>query len=491
MRKSGVLLHISSLDSDFGIGTLGKSAYDFIDFLKESGQSFWQVLPLGPTGYLDSPYQSFSAFAGNPYFIDFDILNDWGYLNKEDYNAINWCEKEDRVDYGKIYNNKSLVLRKAFNVFKEKTDDEFYLFCNNEAYWLDDYCIFMALKNKTGLAWYDWDYEIKTRNFDALNRVKEELKDEILFFKMQQFFFYKQWHNIKDYANKNKIEIIGDLPIYVAYDSADVWANKDEFLLDENLNPLMLAACPPDDFTQDGQLWGNPVYDWQHMQENGFSWWLKRIIKNKSYFDVIRLDHFRGFEKYYSVAFNSKNARNGVWKNGPGIAIFVKIKEKVPSVKMIAEDLGFITDDVKKLLKDTGFEGMKVLQFGFDANDDSDYLPHNYNKNSILYIGTHDNPTIKQYISELNEKDFKFLKDYLRLNENEGYVMGILKSAFASVCNTVIVQMQDLLELGASSRMNTPSKSEGNWCWRLYKGQINENVKERLLNLTELYRRLH
>ncbi len=485
-------MHISSLPGDTGIGTLGKSAYEFVDFLKKSGQAFWQILPLCPTGYGDSPYQSFSTFAGNPYFIDLDLLCRDGLLSKEDYADIDWGSDKKRIDFSKIYNNRFTVLKKAYENFSADGNEEYNQFCEENSYWLPDYSMYMAIKEKNcGKPWYEWESGLKLRSDDALEKAKKELAAEIEFWSAVQFFFFKQWHDLKAYADKNGIRIIGDIPIYVASDSADVWANPQNFLLDKNGNPTEVAGCPPDAFTADGQLWGNPLYDWDYMKSDGYGWWKSRIAHLEKICDVIRIDHFRGFESFYCIPFGAKNAKIGEWRKGPGIEFFREIERTLGKIDIIAEDLGFLTPQVKKMLRQSRYPGMKVLQFAFDCDEDNDYTPHNITKNSVAYTGTHDNDTVNGYIKNADRKTRKRVKDYLRLTRSEGYNWGMMKTVWASNSDTAIVTMQDLLGLGSEARMNTPSTDSGNWQWRAEADCFNDELAEKILYYTVLYKRLN
>ena len=491
MRTSGVLMHISSLPGGTGIGTLGKKAYEFVDFLKKSKQSYWQVLPIGPTSYGDSPYQSFSTFAGNPYFIDFDLLCEDGLLREEDYKSIDWGNDLAKVDYNKLYKNRFDVLKIATENFQKNIDDEYDTFCKKNNFWLSDYSLFMSLKDEyNGKSFLEWDNKIKLHNQEAVTKARERLSVRIDFWKNIQYFFYKQWFNLKRYANENGIKIIGDIPIYVALDSADVWANYDNFLLDSERNPIKVAGCPPDCFSKDGQLWGNPLYDWNFMKNNKYEWWKNRIKFQSSLFDVVRIDHFRGFESYYAIPYYAKTAKIGEWEKGPGIEFFKNIEKDLGKLNLIAEDLGFLTPEVKKMLRQSRYPGMKILQFAFDSVDDNDYTLHNFNKNSIAYTGTHDNDTIIGYLKHSKRKTSKRAKEYLRLNRREGYNWGMIKALLSSNSNTVIITMQDLLGLDSDARMNTPSTVTGNWQWRALNDYLSDDLSEKLRYYTEIYKRV-
>ena len=491
MRTSGILMHISSLPGSTGIGTLGKEAFKFVDFLKKSGQTYWQVLPLCPTSYGDSPYQSFSTFAGNPYFIDFDLLCNDGLLKKSDYEKISWGSNSEKIDFPIIYKNRFKVLEKAYKKF-DLLNPAFIEFCDENKYWLDDFALYMALKNSfNGKSWNEWPTKLKTREKSALKAKMVELNSEIDFQKFIQYLFFKQWSNLKKYANENGVSIIGDVPIYVAGDSADVWANPKQFLLDNDCNPIDVAGCPPDAFSDEGQLWGNPLYDWEYMKKDNYSWWKQRIKHQYSLCDVIRIDHFRGFESYYCIPANSKTAKIGEWRKGPGIEFFREIENDLGKMNIIAEDLGYLTPAVKRMLKQSKYPGMKVLQFAFDTDEENDYLLHNFTKNSVAYVGTHDNDTIMGYMTKTApRKTRKRAKEYLRLTRKEGYNWGMMKAVWSSNSDTVIVTMQDLLGLGNEARMNYPSTVNNNWQWRANNDYLSDELAEKIKYYTALYQRL-
>ncbi len=477
MRGSGILLHVSSLPSPYGIGTLGKAAYDFVDFLEKSRQKYWQILPLGHTGFGDSPYQAFSAFAGNPYMIDLDYLCEEGLLEREEYRQVDWGENCGKVDYGKLSQNRIRVLKNVMSRFKKTEGYE--LFCAENAFWLEDYSVFASMKERfSGAPFFEWKKPLPQAD-----------KRECEFWKVLQFLFFSQWKKLKDYANSKGIKIIGDLPIYVAYDSSDVMGNPKLFELDFKGRPINVAGVPPDAFSPSGQLWGNPVFDWDSMRSDGFGWWIKRIRHSLKLFDVLRIDHFRGFSSFYSVPFGSKDAVNGKWSAAPGEELFETVEKAIGKPEIIAEDLGFIDDGVRELIKKTGFPGMKILQFAFDSRDGGDYLPHNYTKNCVAYIGTHDNDTLAGWLVNAPKKDVAYAAEYLRLNKREGYVEGFIKSALASVAETVILTMQDLLSLGSEARMNTPSTVSGNWQWRALESDFSPDLAEKLKGWTALYGR--
>jgi len=491
MRSSGVLMHLSSLPSPYGIGTMGKQAKQFVDFLEKAGQTYWQMLPICPTSYGDSPYQSPSGFAGNPYFIDLDILCTKKLLKKSECKSYQWNEKDDTVDYALLYKNRYDLLRKAKVRFFENVPQEYGQFCEKEADWLDDFALFMALKEAhNGAQWSEWERPLKFREAEAIAKAKDTYADEIDFWKMLQYLFFEQWCELKNYANERGIRIIGDVPIYVAGDSVDVWTNPSQFYLDENLEPIDVAGCPPDAFSADGQLWGNPLFRWDVMREDGYSWWTMRLRKMSTLYDVIRIDHFRGFDSYYAIPGKDTTARNGVWRNGPGMELFRAVEEKLGKLDIIVEDLGFLTPSVLQLVADSGYPGMKVVQFAFDSRDDSDYMPHNYDKHCVVYTGTHDNDTILGWMKQAPKNSVKKAKEYLRMTKEEGYNWGMMCGAWMSSANLAVVTMQDLIGLGSSARMNIPSTLGGNWTWRALPGQINAPLANKLHHKTELYGRL-
>lgn len=490
MRKSGILLHISSLPSDYGIGTFGSEARRFCDFLEKSGQSLWQILPLGVTGYGDSPYQSFSSFAGNPYFIDPVLLEEQGYLKKEEYENTDFGDDVSKVDYGKLYSSRYGMLFSAYSRF-DKENAEYKKFCEENSWWLDDFALFMALKDeKKGASWQSFDEDIKRREEKALLAAKKRLKEKTDFYKVIQYFFFSQWSSLKKYANDKGIKIIGDIPIYVSPDSADVWTSPENFELDSSLRPVNVAGCPPDAFSVDGQLWGNPLYNWKYMKKDGYSWWRARMKFALGLFDIVRIDHFRGFDAFWSIPYGSKTAASGKWVKGPGNDLFAALKKELGEMPIIAEDLGFMTDSVKKLLKKTGYPGMKVLEFAFDPNGNSDYLLHNIEKNSVSYIGTHDNSPFCAWLANTGENDRAFAEKYMCLTDAEGKNWGAIRTLLSSPSDTVIIQMQDILGLSEEARMNTPSESEGNWTWRVRGECINDWLADIIRKKTSVYRRI-
>lgn len=488
MRTSGVLLHISSLPSDYGIGTMGTEAYKFVDFLKTARQSMWQILPVGPTSYGDSPYQSFSTNAGNPYFIDLNLLYDEGLLKKNEYSSINWGSDSRRVDYEAIYNNRFKVLRKAFDRFKTGDMTAFNAFIQENENWISNYALFMSIKDaNNGISWLEWDESLRKRDSHALWEFKSSHEDDVLFWEFLQFKFFEQWNALKQYANDAGISIVGDIPIYVALDSAEVWVYPDLFELDENLIPTAFAGCPPDAFSPTGQLWGNPLYNWQRHKEFGYNWWIDRIRSATSLYDIVRIDHFRGFDGYYAIPYGHETAEHGEWRKGPGMDLFNAVSQELGSLPIIAEDLGFLTEDVHKLLKDSGFPGMKVLEFAFDPREESNYLPHTYTKNSVVYVGTHDNNTTLGWIDELDKPTLDFCKKYL--DTDSDILWRMIKTAMSSVSDTAIIQMQDYLELGSEARMNIPSTLGGNWQWRMTKRDTTKKLAEKIADITRTYGR--
>lgn len=489
MRRSGIILPIFSLPSNYGIGTFGKEAYNFVDFLKSSGQSLWQILPVGPTSYGDSPYQSFSTFAGNPYFIDLDMLVEEGLLAVPDIEKLNFGDDDNFVDYGVMYENRYKVLKIAYKDRTSDFDASVEVFRKANKDWIDDYALFMALKDyNNGTSWNMWDDDIKFRTQKGMSKYRKLLKDEINFYVFLQYLFFTQWEKLKTYANENGIKIIGDIPIYVAEDSADVWSNTELFRLDDELMPIEVAGCPPDAFSDTGQLWGNPIYDWDTMEKDEYKWWVKRFRESRKIFDIIRIDHFRGFESYWAIPFEDETAVNGQWKKGPGIKVFNAIKKELGNVDVIAEDLGYITKEVRELLEECGYPGMKVLQFAFDPKGDSEYLPHKYISNTVVYTGTHDNDTIKSWYESLSIEEREFCNDYSGMkcaDDNWEFI----KMTFASVSDTAILQAQDILNIAGEGRINMPSTLGVNWKWRLKKNSLSNALAERLKKLTQTYRR--
>ena len=490
MRNSGILMHITSLPSSYGVGTMGKEAYRFVDFLKKAGQSYWQILPLTPTGYGDSPYQSCSTYAGNHYLIDLDMLAEEGLLKKSEFTKLKWSDDPSRVNFGLLYKHRLDVLRLAWQRFSHREDLE--AFCHRNDSWIWDFAMFMALKeNHNGKPWYQWEDPLKFRDDAALTDAWYRLEEEIRFHCFVQYLFDRQWTALKAYANEKGIKIIGDVPIYVPMDSAEVWSNPQLFQLDENLDPVSVAGCPPDGFNADGQLWGNPLYRWDAHKAENFRWWVQRMGAAGRRYDMVRLDHFRGFESYWAVPYGDATARNGKWMPGPAMDFVDAMKTQLPDVKMIAEDLGFMTQEVKDLLKGSGYPGMKVLLFAFDSREPSDYLPHTYVLNSVCYTGTHDNVTTRQWFDTAPKAAAKYARAYMNISPEEGDVWGTIRTAMASVSELCIIPIQDYLELGADARMNFPgTQSSRNWTWRATKGYLSAALSKRIYRLTELYGRL-
>ncbi|MBQ7069708.1 MAG: 4-alpha-glucanotransferase [Ruminococcus sp.] len=494
MRKSGILMHISSLPNEYGIGKLGKEAYAFVDFLKRSGQSCWQILPISPTSYGDSPYQSFSIFAGNPYFIDFETLEKEGYLKADEYKGIDWGKDRTKVDYEKIYNECFKVLKKAHERFRKTSEKAFVKFVLENKDWLYDYALFMSLKTAHGAkAWYEWEEPLRFCKPKALKSARKEYSNDIDFWCFVQFKYFQQFKNLKKYANENGIEIIGDIPIYVSYDSVEVWLTPQYFDLDKQKRPNEVAGCPPDAFSADGQLWGNPLYRWDVMSRERYAWWIKRIKAASKVYDVIRIDHFRGFESYYCIPYGAKNARKGKWRKGPDMKLFKEVKKQLGDISIIAEDLGFLTKKVVKMLEASGYPGMKVLEFAFDGDPSNGYLPHNFkNTNSVCYTGTHDNETAAGWIKNCDAGTAKFCKQYLGLKNDKYVPWALVRLCWSSISDTAIAQMQDILCLGSEARMNTPSTLGGNWAWRMESlDALDDELITRLYELTRTYGRVN
>ncbi|TVR43037.1 MAG: 4-alpha-glucanotransferase [Bacteroidia bacterium] len=491
-RSSGILLHITSLPGKYGIGTMGKQARSFVDFLVAAGQKLWQILPLGHTGYGDSPYQCFSAFAGNPLIIDLDKLCEQGLLLTEEL-PVNEIFPDDRVDYGKVFQYKYALLGKAyqrFNASKDKTmKQEFESFCISNAGWLDDYAFFMALKiHHDGKSWTEWDKQIKLRRKDALERYREHLSDEINFYRFLQFLFYQQWLELKAYANSNNIEVIGDLPLYVAFDSADAWANPEIFDFDKTLNPRTVAGVPPDYFSETGQLWGNPIYDWSYLESRGFQWWIDRIKGNFLLYDILRIDHFRGLAAYWSVPADEKTAIKGKWIEAPGEAMLRAVYGALGEKPIIAENLGVITPDVEEMREKFRMPGMKILQFAFDSAEENEFIPHSYDKNSVVYTGTHDNNTTVGWFKHSPQEDKELMHDYFCLDEKDP-AWSFIRLAWSTVSNVAIAPLQDILRLGEEARMNFPGKAPGYWTWRYQDHKLTRKHAEDLLKITKVYGR--
>lgn len=492
-KGSGILLPVFSLPSKYGIGTFGKEAYKFIDFLRSAGQKYWQILPLGPTSYGDSPYSSFSVFAGNPYFIDLEILVEEGFIDESDLELIDFGSNNECIDYKKLFEIRYEILRKAY-INKNDCDLTFFIDQNQ---WVLDYALFMSLKYKNNqLPWYKWDDRLLKGDILALQKFKIDLSDEINFWIFLQYLFFKQYFKLKEYANKSGISIIGDIPIYVAEDSVDVWAESKLFMLDERHLPTFVSGVPPDDFSDEGQLWGNPVYNWEYLKETDYEWWINRIAFSFKLYDVVRIDHFRGFDEFWAVPYGSENAINGEWLLAYGKELFQKVREKLGNVNIIAEDLGIITDGVIKLKKDSGFTGMKVLQFAFDGNPRNPYLPENYEENSVAYTGTHDNDTLKGWYEKLDIKEKQYVLNSLNIKElkndndktNDDYIVyELIKAIYKSKSNIRIVPLQDFMCLGSEARINTPSTLGKNWSWRVKNSMITDELAVKLHSFLFLY----
>ncbi len=493
-RSSGILMHISSLDGEYGIGDLGKCAYEFVDFLSESRQKLWQILPMGPTGYGDSPYQSFSAFAGNHYYIDLEPLVEKGFLDKCDLEPLIAGNIEGSTDFGLVHRVKTELLRKAYDrCLQREPSREMEEFRERSKYWIDDYCLFMALKKKFGyIQWQKWPKGYRYKKKDLMKDARMELCDEIDFHFFLQYIFHEQWKKLKDYANGKNIKIIGDIPIFVASDSSDSWACSRLFLFDKYKKPKKVSGAPPDFFSKKGQYWGNPLYDWSYMEKTGYRWWMERIKSSFRLYDIIRIDHFRGFESYWAIRFGAKTAVKGRWENGPGMKLFGKINKAMGNPPIIAEDLGFLTPKVRKLLKESGYPGMKILEFAFDNNKDNEYLPHKYEKNCVAYIGTHDNDTVMGWYSNLSPF-YKGICDRYLENmsevESEEINWKCIEAIWSSNAVISIVQMQDLIGLGSEARMNFPSVPRGNWKWRVRKEEMNRETVLRLKKITLKFNR--
>lgn len=487
-RSSGILMHISSLPGEYGIGDFGKEAYKFVDFLNKANQKNWQILPLGVTSFGDSPYQCFSAFAGNPYFIDLNELLIYGFIDQDDLKKYRLSNDNKKVDYGLLYRNKMSILRIAFNNAKEPLFNKLKSFYESNMEWLREFSLFMAIKAKhNNRSLHEWEEQYKIYDSDEVLRFEKDNQEEIYFWVFTQYFFYRQWNKLKQYANEKGIRIIGDLPIYVSEDSSDVWRNPQYFNLDENLVPITVSGCPPDGFTDTGQLWGNPIYDWEAIEKDGYSWWIKRIKHSFKTFDILRIDHFRGFESYWEVKHGSENAVNGRWVKGPGNKLFDKIKEELGELNIIVEDLGFNTAQVREMVEESGFPNMKVLQFAFNPYEESEHAPHSYDKNSVVYTSTHDNQTIMGWFDGLTRDIFEYTVKYLKLNYDEGLNWGIIRGAWASNANLAIASMQDFLALDDKARMNTPGTLGGNWTWRVERNQLSDELANRIKELTTIF----
>ena len=494
MRKSGILLPIASLPSKYGIGCFSKEAYEFVDRLEEAGQSYWQILPMGPTGYGDSPYQSFSTFAGNPYFIDPEDLITRGYLTKKQCHSYDFGSDDTMVDYEKIYRNRFRMLEQAYENSHIDKDEKFQEFISKNGFWLDDYALYMAVKvANNNVCWVEWDEDIRLRRPGALKKAREKYAHQIECYQFQQYLFYEQWGKLKQYANEKEIEIIGDIPIYVAFDSADTWANPKLFQFDEECLPTAVAGCPPDAFSETGQLCGNPLYRWDYHKKTGYAWWMKRLEACFAMYDVVRIDHFRGFDEYYSIPYGEETAEHGIWKPGPGYDLFRVMKKKLGEKQVIAEDLGLLTQYVVDVVHNTGYVGLKILEFAFDPEGDSEYLPHNYESNCVVYTGTHDNETIRGWYGGQDEETKAFCDRYLQLAhyKDKDIHWAFIRAALSSVADTAVIPMQDYLGLGNEARINTPSTLGGNWQWRMKKKDFTSGLAKQIRMETKTYGRLN
>lgn len=495
MRASGILLPISALPSKYGIGCFDACAFTFIDQLKKAKQTYWQILPLGPTSYGDSPYQSFSTFAGNPYFISLDTLVEKGLLSDKEIRQAKFQNKEC-IDYEDLYEKRKPILYQAYQRSNFREETAFHQFREENADWLYDYTLFMAVKDFfEGVSWDQWPQDIRMRYGYSMDYYRDKLQNEIAFYEFVQYEFYLQWQKVKNYANENGISIIGDIPIYVAYDSADTWANPHLFQLDENNQPIAVAGCPPDGFSATGQLWGNPLYRWDVHKESQYAWWKQRMKKCYERYDVVRIDHFRGFDEYYAIPYEETTAMHGHWEKGPGLALFQELQRSLPEKEVIAEDLGYLTDSVRDLVKDCGYPGMKVLEFAFDSRDSSsvnDYLPHNYTNNCVVYTGTHDNETMMGWFQSILPEEKKALKRYLNVKKisDDELLDQCICLIMGSVAKLCIIPMQDWLGLDNHARMNIPSTLGNNWVWRMKKKDFSAALIRRIARISETYGRI-
>ncbi len=495
-RSSGVLMHISSLPNNYGMGSFGEESYDFVDFLVSTGQSYWQILPLTTTSYGDSPYSSYSAFAGNTDFINLDLLIDEDYLMKEDLLRNKFAGKPNKVDYDLVKQQRQPVLEKAVKKFMEDNGlnhNEFKNFLEENESWLIPYSKFMTLKEIFNQdPWFDWPETYRENNSKNVNSLLEGQKKRMNYHLITQFWFFKQWHELKIYANNSGIDIIGDIPIYVAHDSVELWDTPEFFLVDENKTPIVVSGTPADAFSEEGQYWGNPIYDWEYMESTNYQWWIQRIEENLKLYDYVRLDHFRGFEAYWEIPYQAVSAKNGRWVKGPGKKLFKVFKDEIDKMHIIAEDLGYITPEVRELLEFTGYPGMKILQHGFTGKEDSDHMPHHYTKNTISYVGTHDNETAYGwYLDSTNQLQRDQIDQYLNRRSGESISDTLNRGIAASVSDVVIYTMQDLLQLGNEARMNRPSTIGDNWDWRMKPDSITIDLKEKLLGWTQSYYRMN
>ena len=496
-RESGILMPLSSLPGGYGIGSLGAPARRFVDFMVRAGQAVWQILPVGPTGYGDSPYQSCSAFAGNPYLIDLDLLAADGLLSRADYAFIDWGADPERVDYGLLYQKRLPVLRKAYQNFLARRPvpgcdtpypDDWYAFTFRTDSWLPEYCLYMAIKQQQGMVdWQQWPRPYRLREPEAIEAFCDEHAEELGFWAFVQYAFDRQWRALKAYANSRGVRIMGDIPIYVAADSADAWTGGQLFEMDADGRPRRVAGCPPDFFSADGQLWGNPLYDWAYHKRTGYAWWIRRVRHALEIYDILRIDHFRGFDTYWAIPAGADTAKYGRWEQGPGMDLFRALKTALGDLPIVAEDLGEMFDSVRTLLKESGFPGMKVLQFALDGTD-NEYLPHNYPANCVCYPGTHDNDTLRGWWENgATEAEREQLTAYLALTEREGLRDGVLRGVLGSPARLAIVPMADWLGLGSAARMNTPGQPAGNWQWRAAPGALTPELAANIRALTARY----
>ncbi|MEE1163717.1 MAG: 4-alpha-glucanotransferase [Lachnospiraceae bacterium] len=504
-RTCGVLLPVASLPSRYGIGCFSTEAYRFVDFLADSGQTWWQILPLGQTGYGDSPYQSFSTFAGNPYFIDLEQLIGAGYISREEADQYDFGNNPSYVDYDRIYQVRYLLLHHAYenSPFALRSNENwsdasynrdryaFETYITNNKEWLEDYALYSALKGRfENAAWMDWDEDIRLRRPEAMKHWRRVLQNEIRFYCFMQYMFYRQWKAVKDYADKKGIRILGDLPIYVALDSADTWSHPELFKLDDTGSPTVVAGCPPDAFSATGQLWGNPIYDWDKHREEEYAWWKSRMEHAFFLYDAVRIDHFRGFDEYWAVPYGSETAMTGKWCKGPGYDLFAAMEEKLGRREIVAEDLGYLTKTVLKLVERTGYPGMKVLQFAFDGNTKNAYLPHNYTKNAVVYTGTHDNDTTRGWYTSANRKQMQFIRKYVNIRSSRTATYDLIRLAMQSVADTAIIPIQDYLDIGSDGRINIPSTLGGNWSWRVLPGELTPELAEKMREFASVYGRI-
>lgn len=494
MRASGILLPVSSLPSEYGIGAFDRSAYDFVDTLVKAGQTYWQILPMGPTGYGDSPYQSFSTFAGNPYFISLEELVRQGYLTREELTEEKLSGDGKYVNYEQLYSHRFPLLRRAYKNSEVRENEEFQSFVSENEEWLLDYALFMAVKDsKGGQSFLEWETDVKLRKPDTLKRYLADYEEDVIFYEFLQYEFDRQWKQLKTYANQKGIQIIGDIPIYVALDSADTWSHPELFQFTKDMMPKAVAGCPPDAFSETGQLWGNPLYDWEYHEKTGYAWWIKRLRHCFGWYDMVRIDHFRGFDEYYAIPYGEPTAVHGKWEQGPGIRLFEVMEQTLGRQNIIAEDLGFLTDSVRNLLRDTGYPGMKVLQFAFDSREESDYMPHNYHSNCVVYTGTHDNQTTFGWWKEMAEGDRDVALRYLNLPcrfvSRKKLTWQLIVMAQRSVADLCIVPAQDYLCLPGTARINTPSTLGYNWQWRMKKDAFSDKLCEKINKMTKLYGR--